>query len=100
MADDKSAASITSTDSHGIDPKNPKTWRVHLTPEHRANFESKGTEIVRDEVLRRVHKDPRKHFAALYWLREKRANKRNLVLLGVFFAGVGVVLSVLSYLRS
>ena len=103
MADDKSAFSVTSSDTLGIDPKNPKSWGSLLTLEYRANFESKGVDIVRSEVQRRVYGDDRKHFAAMAWLKEKgdedtqdQTNTHDLILIGVIATIIGVMIGAIA----
>ena len=97
MTDDKSAGAFTSLETHGIDPNNPETWRAHLTPELKSNFESKGVSIVESEVTRRVYQDDRKHFAALYWLETKRSRKRLFTIWALSLTTAGVLFAALRF---
>ncbi len=102
MADDKSAASVTSGDPHEIVQDDIETWRAHLTPELRAHFQRKGYSIVENEVLRNIYRAPgddRKHFAAQAWLHDQRdaddtdkIDTGNLILLGVVVAIITLII--------
>lgn len=65
----------------------------------RENFESKGVEIVRQEILDGRYSDDGKKFAALVWLKEKgeqdRITARNRFRLTIAIAGLAALASVL-----
>ena len=89
----------------GIDPSDPETWRRRLTPELRKHFENMGEEIVQFDVTNRRFGLAKKHFAALYWLREKRKDegRRGRLILKVAIATfvvavIGTVATILQFL--
>ena len=71
-----SAAETTSPIVRGtIDPSDRKSWKTHLTPELEQHFENMGEATVQFDVTNHRYMDPRKRFAAHYWLRKKRKNR-------------------------
>ena len=88
-----------------IDPSDPETWRRYLTPELRKQFENMGEEIVQFDVTNRNYELVKKHYAALYWLRDKRKDegRRGRLLLRVAVATfvvavIGAVATILQFL--
>lgn len=71
-----SAGAITAPSSPRLDKvpdfdrADASTWKPLLTQALRENFESKGPEIVRQEVIEGRFSDEGKRFAALVWLKE------------------------------
>ena len=61
-----------------IDPSDPKTWEQYLTPELRAHFERAGETIVEFDVTHHSYGMEEKHFAALFWLAQRRGAKKSL----------------------
>jgi len=51
--------------------------REHLTPELREHFEKTGYDGVFFDVAHHRYSTPEKHRAALYWLREQRADRED-----------------------
>lgn len=50
--------------------------REHLTPKLREHFERVGEELVQFDVTNKRYSSSAKHFAALYWLRERRGQQK------------------------
>ncbi len=73
-------------------------WKQHLTPELRDHFERIGEELVQFDVAHHNYKEPAKHFAAIYWLGEKRIGRDNresrmfwLVVVSVIVSAFGLI---------
>ena len=81
----------SSADTHGIDPDNPETWRVHLTPKLESIFKFRGTAIVESDVKRRIYQDDRKYFAVRFWLETRRFQKSQFIFWAVSLIAAGVL---------
>ena len=61
-----------------IDQADYRTWEPYLTPELRAHFERAGETIVEFDVTHHNYHKEEKHFAALFWLAQRRDAKKSI----------------------
>lgn len=53
----------------------PNEWPTFLTPDLRRHFDRIGEELVQYDVSHHNYGERKKHYAALYWLGEKRRHR-------------------------